>query len=405
MANAKAQFQLLSPEAQQRAGPAFDTYIRGLTDNLPVNTPENPNAAQQEFQQRAIAANWGAGVSPDVMRGIFGLPAPAQVDYTAPSGAKYPGYMVSQPGQAPYWTPFGSPSGSLAAPGGIPPGAPGAPAASYGQGPAPGIVGTSPGTAGDFGPGPMHGPTTAQSEFMKQQAETYKDLNTDMNTMANGIFPAVRELNTLQDSLQRFLAGPGATLRGKESDIIGTLGTAFGLSPEAMQPLVQKAMAGGTLDAQQLFHAVVNRVALQQLKSDVQGTGRVMKSEVDSALANISENMTPQTLERYLNTQVRGALMRDYDRVSQFKNFQTEYTAGHVNAGDFPMWYAERAMPDDRLAHTTTGGIDIGPRPEGEAMGVSKTPTGPQFTYDPTRNAINPYTAPVPQSTPAPQGP
>ena len=378
-----AYYMAIPKDAREAARVPFQYIQTSMFGGLDNMTPQQQNA---EISKRAMGLGIGSGaMTPDSVRNIMGLPAPGVDTFTGSGGESIPvvrnvplagpgaGQVnfsrIPMPGEGPVPGPTAptTPGGAnaLAPPTAgtlvTPPGSPLAP-------PVPTPVATSAAAA----PGQsMHGPTLEQQKITEQGAQQVGRMYEDIGNDSKAIPVVASRLNALQDALKDFPAGGWASSRGNIATWIQGFGHAMGVDPTTVDKWTQD-ITGGKMEAQQVFHAMVNQYAIDQLKQVAQGTGRVMQAEVMSFLNAISENTDPRAIEKMLNTQGRQILQISADRVNKFAPFMRDSEAGKIEGfrpQDFYNWYGSKSLDIGKLP-SSYGGIDISPRDIAEAKGV-----------------------------------
>jgi len=405
----KARFALLPDAVQQRAATGFNMYMNSLTDGLDQLPMEQRGA---ELQRRFSNIALGSGaMSPETMRGIYGQPAPGVEMIRMPDGRELPFTRVQPPMGPGYLAPpnltgmtppnlaGGAPT--TAAPAAIPPAGTlvqpppaGAPAGTPGTVPGqqtqalPAAAPPAPDQTGAVAPG--IGQTTLQKGMAEKGSEEVGELYKGIDAASSAIPTIANRLNQIQDALRQFPAGGWASGRANVETFLQGAGRLLQVDPKTVNDMISKI--GGDLSAQQVFHALINQYAIDQLKQVAQGTGRVMNAEVMTFLNGISENTDPRAIENLLNTQGRRALQVMADKVNKFTPFirqaeQGQGVAGRDSKGqlmyfkpqDYAAWYATQSMDVNNLPQNF-GGIDIAPRNPMEAKGVPEA-LGPTRGY------------------------
>lgn len=319
----EAQMQTLSPQARASAEKAVPALVKVLTDGLPEG-----EAGAEVYQQRLAAMLLGAGITPETIRATQGTIAPQVVETTGPEG---------------------EPQTSII--GGPLTGSPIAPSGAGKQ-----VV--------------SQGPTTAQAGAFASEGEVVKEITQDMSANASTIPGTLKRLDMMTDALGKFQAGGGADIRTQ----IGKI--AQGLKNIGMDGITQEMIdniANGDLAASQEFTANVATFATNALKEAAQGTGRVMRSEVDAFLEMIDQTTDPAAILAILN-QAKYALQVGYDESKKWIEFQKlvkqkDPKVDGYRLADFHSWYADNFKPED-LPQATQGGAELGPTPPSEVKGI-----------------------------------
>jgi len=422
----EARFALLPDAVQARAKPAFDMYKTSLFGGLDNMTPEQAGA---ELQHRFASIGIGSGaITPDTIRGIYGVPAPSVQVIKTPDGREIP-VSMQQPlfgGPSTLVPPnvAGGQSNQLAVPQAVP--VPGG--GSLSQPPGGGSSGLpvagQPSQPGGVAPG--IGQTTSQAKTAEQEAQYVTDIQKEIDASASAMPTIANRINALQDTVRSFPAGGWASSRANLASWIQGAGHAFGVKPEIVDKWTNDIIGAkddqlGGLAAQQIFHALVGQYAIEELKKVAQGTGRVMQMEVVNAMTSISENLDPRAIEYILNTQARPSLQRAADKLNKWIPFKRAAEAGQITGSsvvngnpmtftykpaDFFSWYDREQQGDlPTRFGTVGGGIPIGPRDPAEAIGGA--PGARRVYIQPSGGmTLTPPSAqrPAPRSEPPPAG-
>jgi hypothetical protein len=227
----------------------------------------------------------------------------------------------------------------------------------------------------------------------KKAGENYGETVKDVNDAAKDVGAMTNRMDTIQDTLRDFRAGGWASKRESIAQFMRGVFNTLGTTKEVQDKMIGQVMnAPGekSLAAQQVFRAMINQYAIAQLKEVAQGTGRVMKSEVDAFMRGLSENMEPGAIMDYINRQGRPIVQMAYDKVQHFPEFDALVKAKRENPGNFESWYlTNKQTTRDRLPTVTKQGVPIGPRPVSEALGGPK-PEQPAVMVDPQTGRLVP---------------
>ena len=347
----------LSPTAQQRVAPYIESLRQGLMDNLPADS----QAAAPMLRQRLNAMMLSSNITPEMLRQTTGQVAPQFQTVQGAQGQQIPG-VVSGTGQ---FNPLSGP--------------PMAGAAGPMSGTAPtGTTNTAPSLLAGS-PGTLIGPTTTASAEMAATGKAGGDINTEMANRAEQLPGAIKRLDIMSGTLGQFQAGGGADFRaqlGKSLQALRDAGVP-GISDDTINQV-----ANSSLPATQLFNAEVKPLVISQLKEAAQGTGRVMRSEVDAFLGMMDGTNDPRALTSLLN-QARYSLQVGYDQSQKFTAFKQALRSGDpsvrgLDMADFYGWYNKQMQPQ-QLPGTTGGGMQLGPTPASNVLGTTPTAkvTGP----------------------------
>lgn len=326
---ADAAMAAMSPTARAANQGAYNKLVVALTDGLP-NDPNNPEATQNEYMKRLSGVLIANGIGGDQIRQLTGTVAPSiSMQPTGAGGAVEPITM-------------GGP-----------------------------VVG--PATAQRLNPSAQQGPIEGQSQT-QQTANAARGgvaagIDGDM-TAQSALQPALNRINIMQDTLGAFQAGGG-------SDVRQRLGTAMQALKNAGLPISDDSIekvANGSLAAGQVFDTEVKPLVLQSLRNDIQGTGRAMRTEVDSYLTSMDATKDPAALMKLLN-QARYSLQVGYDQSQKYVDFKEAQrnndpsVAKYKDPSDFYAWYNSNYKPSD-LPQSTPGGVSLGPRSNEGVKGI-----------------------------------
>jgi hypothetical protein len=118
--------------------------------------------------------------------------------------------------------------------------------------------------------------------------------------------------------------------------------------------------AKGSIAGSQLFEKEVKPLVISALKQSAEGTGRVMRSEVDAFLTMMDRTTDPKALLDMLN-QARYALQVGYDRTQKWPQYKQAVASGSTagDMADFYGWYNSQLDPK-ALPGQTPGGLGLG---------------------------------------------
>lgn len=335
-----SQMKTLSPTAQARVQPAVDDLSRALMDGLPSadalrGDPRLGAAAASMLQNRFLGIATASGMSADTMRAISGTMAPATgIEPLGPGGAPVP---FTRGGSV-----FGSPAAIPMQAGGEAPNA-----LTAGGSPANPLAMPLPAPA----PAPISGLGVTQHAQATESGKFAGTLATEMSTSAKQLPEDLNRINLMQQALGQMQAGGGAQFRSTLGSVLqGFKNAGVGIS----QDLIDKT-ANESLASTQIFQAQVRPEVIAQLKQAAQGTGRVMRSEVDAFLAMMSPSIDPEALRQMLNSAKYQAAVQ-YDMTQKYMT--------HKNSGrdmlDFYPTY-NREMDPYGLPTRAGGGLDFSP--------------------------------------------
>ena len=345
----------LSDTARQRVAPAIESIRMGLLDGI---SPDQGQAAAQ-IRQRVGALMLQSNMTPDSIRAVTGVPAPQPVQGPfGPGGATtlttFGGAAVPLAGGSP----AGGVAGTLAAGGGVP-------------------------SVGGTG---LVGPTMEEQAAYKSMGEKVGDLQEEMANRAQTLPDALKRIDMMTSAMGQFDMGGGANFRMQ----VGKLMQAFGASQDAVDKV-----SNSSLPATQIFNAEVKPLMVQELKQVAQGTGRVMRSEVDTFLHLLDATTDPRAALAILN-QARYGLQVGYDQSQKFVDFKQalakkDPSVAGLNIMDFPAYYAKNFSPKTLPTSNAAGGMNLGPA---NVVGPTQNAlTQPQPQVPPTLQARPPLSS------------
>jgi len=331
-AMAQAALTNMSPTARAQNTEAFNNVVHALTDGLPEG-----EAGKQMYQQRLTAMMIGAGVSPDQLRGITGTMAP--------------GVSMQPVGEG----------------GALVPVQTGGPVVGSNE---PQILG-QPGK-------PVQGQTQTQQTANTARGGVAGTIDNEM-TAQSALVPALNRIDIMQDTLKDFQAGGGADMRAR-------LGTALQAMKNAGLPVTDEMVnkvANSSLSATQIFDTEIKPLVLQSLRNDIAGTGRAMRTEVDSYLNSMDNTKDPQALMKLLN-QARYQLQVGYDQSQKYVDFKdmqrnnAPEVSKYKDPSDFYAWYNKNYSPKN-LPQQTEGGVSLAPRSNEGVKGIPQKENRPSL--------------------------
>lgn len=321
----------MSPSARDANSKAYGNIVTSLTDGL----PSDPDAAKGEYQRRLSAMLIGAGVPSDAIRSVTGtVPQGISMQPVGEGGALVPVQTGGPVTGAPSATIVGQPSA------------------------------------------PVTGQSQTQQTANAARGGVAAGIDGDM-TAQSALQPALNRINIMQDTLKDFQAGGGADVRQR-------LGTAMQAMKNAGLPISDDSIAkvaNGSLPAGQVFDTEVKPLVLQSLRNDIQGTGRAMRTEVDSYLTSMDQTKDPAALMKLLN-QARYSLQVGYDQSQKYVDFKDAQrqndpsVAKYKDPSDFYAWYNSNYKPEN-LPQATPGGVSLAPRSSEGVKGIPQKDSRP----------------------------
>lgn len=366
-----ANMATLSPTARARVAPAIESLRQSLTDDL----PDDPVQAKAVFNNRLGGLMTAGGVTPEGIKAIYGTPTTVDT-----GGGIHPGLQLP-PQLGGGFAPSGAPLGKTLAPQIITPelGPEGVPTPTVvgGEGSSnPLAVGGTPGAkTGDLG---LAGPSQSQKTYNAGVGVKASDLQDEMATNARGIPIASRKLDAMVDALGGFQSGGWADLRsgvGQFMQGLKNAGASF-----VTQDMIDK-VANSSLSDSQIFNAQIKPFVISALKDSAQGTGRVMRSEVDQFLQMADASKDPVALMKVLNL-AKQSMAVNLDQAIEFPEFKQllarkDPSVAGLNMVDFPAWYAKN-----------NPGTDVSPIPPGKIKGTSGAAAGATHKWVPGKGVV-----------------
>lgn len=301
----------------------------------------------------------GSGVTPDAVRALGGQVAPGVQTLPTTAGGEAP-VMVGGPLlQGNRVVPLGA--GGIGSTGTAPTGVQGGTPVSPTGAPINALGGAAAGRVGMIGPTPG----ITQRAEMEATGKAGGDIAQDMVDDARELPMMIKRLDMMQGALTQFQAGGGADIRAKLAQTLQALGAS---------DKVVNAVGNESLSATQVFNAEVKPFAITLLKQSAQGTGRVMRSEVDQFLGMLNAATDPDAIMQILN-QTRYGLQVGFDRASnKFPAFKQALAKGDpsvagLDLSDFYGWYNRQLRPKE-LPQATPGGLQLGPVSNQGVLGI-----------------------------------
>jgi uncharacterized protein YidB (DUF937 family) len=323
-----AKATLPDSEGGRMASQAIDSINHSLVDGLDINALNKGDPkATAEFHSRIAGLATASGTTPESIRGLSGVPAPQWVSGVGPQGQPVSGFA-------------GGPV--------------------YGTGMA-GLGSTASGSGLSAG---LMGPTTSTEETMKSTARQMGDVSQRMYETGAALPSALNRINEMQQAIgeRGFQAGGGAEMRGRLGQVMqGLKNAGVGISQDMIDTVANKS-----LSSTQVFQAFSRPEVISQLKEAAQGTGRVMRSEVDAFLALLNPNVDPETIRQMLNTAKYDAATK-YDQMQKFTEFRK---AGGTDPQQFIADYS-RNLDTYGLPTRAPGGLDFSPIPASQVKGAA----------------------------------
>lgn len=405
---AGAAMKLMSPTAAARNGPAIQSVFQSLTDGL----PSDPAQAKALFNQRAAALNLAGGFGPDVNKALYGTPGTqdtgGQIVPTLQLPPQFGPGMLTGPGTLTKTLPPTLTTGPFGEGGAEKPVILGGPPNALGGGPspvmgpgspsamsraagvtAPNALTPSPPSGGNFETrafeGGPQGPSQAQAQVNMASGKNAGDIQTTIMNEQKDIPQAIKRLDMMNQALTTFQAGGGAQFRTSAGKLLQAFKNS-GLDID--QGLIDK-VGNQNLASTQVFDSEVRPQVINELKQAAQGTGRVMRSEVDAFLAMMNSTTDPRALTSMLN-QARYNISVSNDQANKFIKYKglldkKDPSVQGYGPGDFYTWYNNQPM---QLPQATGSGLPLGP--QAGAMGAG--PGKPTHRYDPASGKIVPIT-------------
>lgn len=217
----------------------------------------------------------------------------------------------------------------------------------------------------------LTGPSQAQSAANSKMGDMAGTIQEEMSSRAKELPGAIRRLDMLTGALAQFQSGGGADIRAGAGKFLQALKNA-GL-PGITDKMVND-VANGSLPASQVFSAEVRPLVISELKEAAQGTGRVMRSEVDAFLQMMDQTGDPRGLMSLLN-QARYATQVNYDQAQKWPGYKSAVekgTAGEgMSYGDFYNYYNQHFGKPGTLPKATGAGLNLSPVPVESARGAA----------------------------------
>jgi len=202
------------------------------------------------------------------------------------------------------------------------------------------------------------GPSLASAEFMKKTGELGGAIQEEVNDNAKSLPTMAKRVDLMVQELEKFQTGGFADIREGLAELAQGLRNAGvgGITDETIQKI-----SNGSLPAQQVFESLVSRAGVQTLKADAQGTGRVMRSEVDRYLEMMGATQDPRALATIMSN-LRYTLLVGYDQGQKFTQFKQalarkDPSVEGLDVSDFPSVYNKDF---DEAKLVTPKGISLG---------------------------------------------
>lgn len=366
---------LASPAARPGLISSFNNMKAWLTHDL----SSDPKEAESQINQRITAGL--TAVAPDAINKLFTTPT------TADMGNKKVFGGVAGPGNA-----LDLPTGTFVPSGGVPTNelsfgaSPAVVTGPYGKGGAqttkvlkdnssPIPTPENPNGAGSLPKGVgagFTGPSQEQTAANTAAGTAGGNISEEMIARQESLPNELKRLDIMSNTLTKFQAGGGADFRTELGKALQGLKNA-GIA-EITDEDVNK-IANSSLPDTQLFSSEVKPLVIGALKQAAQGTGRVMRSEVDAFLEMMNETTDPNALMGLLN-QARYALQVGYDQAQKFTDYKQLLAKDDpgvkgLGPSDFFAWYNKQFDPT-KLPGSTPTGLNLGP--VGGAKGAGEHP-------------------------------
>jgi hypothetical protein len=216
------------------------------------------------------------------------------------------------------------------------------------------------------------GITPEAEEFQKKTAETSGEIMQETSENSKALPSAMRRVNLMTQALGQFQAGGGADARGALGQFAQALQN---IGVDLPKDLTPDAIANSSLPGTQVFQSLISRAAVQTLKTDAQGTGRVMQMEVNRYLESMSASQDPKTLLTLLNN-MKYTMGVSYDQAQKLPEFLSLLEAKDpsvkgMNRAMFHTWYNRQALQPDYAPALPPG---LQPTQPGEIKGAAPAP-------------------------------
>lgn len=321
--------------------PQVKQYLGAIGSALTHGLPSDPAARASALQSRVGGLLMGSGVTPEVIRAAAGTLPPSVQVFKDATGAERP-YVVGGPaagGGANVLIQLGTSSG--------------APAAANPFAPA-----VKPGA-------PLGGPGLETAKAAEGAGAAAGQISEEMASRAQMLPAAMNRINLMTDSLGQFQAGGGAEFRAQLAKGLQAL-------QHAGLPIPQSAIdsvGNSDLAATQVFNSQVKPYVIGQLKEVAQGTGRVMRSEVDAFIASLEASTDPKAIMEIMNL-ARRNLQIGYDQSVRYTDFRQALARGDpsvrgLGPSDFFTYYNRNPKPMESPPN-----LDLGPVPLSRAKGA-----------------------------------
>lgn len=354
----------LSPQVREQVRGAIGNVRESLTAGL----PSDPIKASAELRKRFAGLSTSAGVSPDVFATAAGKPS--QIDV---GGGLQFGMTDSTSGS---FAPTNQVGKTVA---------PGVHSGPYGEGGAevPFVVGGDATTQNPLLPNarPLHGggganalglsgPTQQDKAYNEKSGSEAADLQAEMSKRGERLPTDLKRIDIMAKSLTDFQAGGGAEVRAALAKLMQ--GAKNAGADFITQEGIDK-VANGSLAGTQIFNAQVKPMVIGALKEAAQGTGRVMRSEVDAFINMMNSTTDPKAIMTLLN-QAQFALQVGYDQSQKFTEFKSllskkDPAVAGLDKSDFFSWY-NKNYSHFKLPDSNANGMALDERPASDARGV-----------------------------------
>lgn len=230
-------------------------------------------------------------------------------------------------------------------------------------------------SASPLGPLSLVGPGAEKAQAMAAQGKAGGDIADEMIARGEELPAALKRIDMMTGALQGFQAGGGAVARSQFAQALQAARNAGATFID--QDMIDK-VGNQSLTDSQIFQSEVKPLAIGQLKEAAQGTGRVMRSEVDAFLHMMDASKDPATLMNLMN-QARYTLQVGYDQSQKWTDYKQalardDPSVRGLGPSDFFSWYNKNFSPSALPTSNVAGGINLGPVPVGIAKGAAPAP-------------------------------
>ncbi len=216
------------------------------------------------------------------------------------------------------------------------------------------------------------GLTPEQEEFAKKSGAVGGDVAEEILSNAKGLPTALKRTDLMTQALGQFQGGGGADVRSELGKLVQGLKNA---GVDVDQKTID-GIANGSLTGSQVFDSLISRAGVQALKADAQGTGRVMRSEVDRYLEMMSKTQDPQTLLTLMNN-MKYTMAVGYDQSQKWLQFKhllaaKDPSVSGLDQSDFHSWYNHNF--DESKIELPKGMAGLNATPASAVKGAASAP-------------------------------